>query len=282
MMRKVVALAAVLTLALVLPSCKKQDVAADRAAIEALVRSDTTHYNTNTQHDSTGGSFTDTDTAVFWWRGTQTHDSAPGVEVEVSSDSATVTWSQHNYGYFHVLALPPQETLQLWNKPLRERVELSAVYVRTGNASEDDRGWEFRRISLAAGASDSVNSVHIDSLRIESSLQNSVIVDPLHTFYRADSLVHITPGELVTLTLYTNATSGKAFLHTFVLAWPFYIRLSFNDAGGGVFTGTWHAQGFPSFRFAIFDLMARSTIYAPDGPYDFNGWLFPYRIQTPR
>ena len=48
----------------------------------------------------------------------------------------------------------------------------------------------------------------------------------------------------------------------------------------GVFTGTWHAQVVPSFRFGIFDLMARNTIYSEEGPYDFNGWLFPYRIRT--
>jgi hypothetical protein len=280
-MNRVAAVGLMMVLAMfVSVGCKKQDVAADQAAIELLVRQDTAHFAAGTQHDSAGGSLVDGDTAFMWWRGAQTHDSAPGIEVAISGDSATVTWSQHNYGWFEVLVRPVGETLQLWNKPLQEKVQLSAIFTRSGPASDADRGWQFQRISLANGRSDSVQSVRIDSLRLQSSLQNTLIRDPLATFYRSDSLVSFTPGELVTLTLYTNATAGKAFLHTFVLAWPFYIRLEFTDQGDGVYQGSWHAQGFPSFRFGIFDLMARTTIYERDGAYDFNGWLFPYRIAT--
>jgi hypothetical protein len=280
---RLLALVAVLGTVGLLASCKKADPAADRAAIESLVRSDTVHYAGGTTHDSTGTGFlTEGDTAFIWWRGAQTHDSAPDIVVSLTGDSAMVMWSNHNYGWFNVVLLRWGEPAIAWAKPLRELVRLSAVYVREGAASDDDRGWRFRRISLAAGLSDSVNTVRIDSLRIQSSLQNSVIRDPLTTFYRGDSLVSFTPGELVTLTLYTNATEGMAFLHTFVLVWPFYLRLNFEPQGDGVFAGTWHAQGWPSFRFAIFDLMARSTVYSETGAYDFNGWLFPYRIQTAR
>lgn len=264
----------------ILPSCQKYDPAADRAAIEELVRADTVHFAASTQQDSTGSGFlVDGETTFVWWRGAQTHDSAL-VVVSVEKDSATVTWARHNYGWLNVLLLRWGQPAVIWNKPLAELVQLSAVYVRVGKQTDEGRGWRFRRISLAAGRSDSVNTVRIDSLRIQSSLRNTLITNPLTTYYRADSLVSFTPGEQVTLTLYTNATDGVAFLHTFILAWPFYIRLRFEDAGNGVFTGTWRAQGWPSFRFAIFDLMSRSTIYQETGPYDFNGWLFPYRIQT--
>jgi hypothetical protein len=279
-MRKLAVMLVVAAMVAVLPSCNKRDAAADRAAVEELVLADTVHFAGNTQHDSTGsGLLVDGETTFVWWRGGQTHDSAL-VVVDVKEDSATVTWARHDFGWFSVLLLQAGQPAVVWNKPLSELVRLAGVYIREGKQSEDNRGWRLRRVSLAAGVSDSVNTVHIDSLRIESSLQNSVIVDPLTTFYRADSLVTFTPGELVTLTLYTNAMDGVAFLHTFVLAWPFYIRLRFDDAGSGVFTGTWHAQGWPSFHFAIFDVMNRSTIYSEAGAYDFNGWLFPYRVQT--
>lgn len=282
-MKRLLLLTIAVTVAALLPSCQRKDPAADRAAIESLVRSDTVHYAAGTAHDSTGtGYLTDGDTAFIWWRGAQTHDSAPGIEVQLNGDSATVTWTQHNYGWFSVVLLRWGEPAVVWNKPLREKVQLAAVYTREGKVNDDSRGWRFSRISLAAGRSDSANTVNIDSLRLASSLQNTVIRDPLGTFFRGDSLVSFTPGEQVTLTLYTNATEGMAFLHTFVLVWPFYVRVNFTDAGAGVFTGTWHAQGWPSFRFAIFDLMARSTVYSETGPYDFNGWLFPYRIQTAR
>jgi len=122
--------------------------------------------------------------------------------------------------------------------------------------------------------------VVIDSLTISSSLRSIVITDPLNTFFNVDTMVTFTPGELLTIKLYTNATSGKAFLHTFLLLWPFYVRVPFDDLGNGVFQGVWHAPAVPSIRFAIFDLMSRSTIYGQGMPYDFNGWLLPYKIQT--
>src|SRR5512138_368040 len=112
-MRKTFVLTALVAAALVLlVGCKKkQDIEADKAAVRGLVEKDTVHFAAGTAHDSAGGSFMDGDTAVLWWRSAQTHDSAPGVEVGVSGDSAWVVWSNHNMGFFHVLALPPGETL---------------------------------------------------------------------------------------------------------------------------------------------------------------------------
>ncbi len=281
-MRKALVLTVILTAALTfLVSCKKkQDVEADKAAVRELVDKDSTHFGGSTSHDSTGGFFMDGDTAVLWWRSEQTHDPAPGIEVGISADSAWVDFSQHNYGYFHVLALPPGETLQLWNKPLSENTHLRAIYLRTGKNTDTERGWTLNKVSLFTGRSDSTHSVKIDSLTITSSLRNILITDPLNVFYNIDTMVTFTPGESLTIKLYTNATSGKAFLHTFMLFWPFYIRVPFTDMGNGVFQGDWHAPVVQSIRFAIFDLMERSTIYGAGMPYDYNGWLLPYKIHT--
>ena len=281
-MRRALVLTAILVAALTfLVSCKKkQDVEADKAAVRDLVDKDTTHFTGSTVHDSTGGSFMDGDTAVLWWRSPQTHDSAAGVSVGVSGDSAWVDFSQHNYGYFHVLALPPGETLQLWNKPLSENTHLRAIFLRTGKPDEAERGWTLNKVSLFTGQSDSTHTVKIDSLTIASTLRSIKITDPLNVFYNVDTMVTFTPGEELTISLYTNATSGQAFLHTFMLFWPFYVRVPFNDMGGGVFQGVWHTPVVPSIRFAIFDLMERSTIYGAGMPYDYNGWLLPYKIHT--
>lgn len=281
MKRAVLAVAVLAAVVLMLPSCKKkQDVEADKAAIRALVEQDTVHFAGSTSHDSTGGSFADGETLVWWWRSAQTHDSTPAVEVWVSGDSGFVEWSQHNYGYFYVLAAVPDTTLQLWTKTLVENVSLRAVYFRTGESTDSTRGWQISGISLAAGASESTQTVTIDSLRILSSLRDIVIRDPLNTFFNADTMVMFTPGEQMTVSLYTNASGGNAFLHTFVLFWPFYLRVPFTHQGDGVFVGNWNAPVIPSVRFAIFDLLARSTIFTPDQPYDFRGWLLPYRIRT--
>jgi WD40 repeat protein len=267
--------------AVVLVGCHKPDVAADRAAIIGLVERDTVHFSPSTSHDSAtgGGYFASGETLILWWRGPQTHDTAV-IEVEVKGDSAVVSWSRHNFGYLHILAQVPDTTLQLWNKNLVETVRLSAIFRREGKESDTDRGWRLKKISLATGASDSVNTVRIDSVRIRTSLREITIRAPLATYFAPDSLFWFTPGEQVTITLWTNATEGVAFLHTFILIWPFYIRVPFEYLGDGVFQGTWQAQLVPSFRFAIFDLMARSTIYTPDAPYDFNGWLFAYQVRT--
>lgn len=261
--------------------CHKQDVEKDKAAIKALVEQDTVHFSASTSHDSTssGGYFTVGDTAVFWWRGPQTHDQ-PVIDVKVVEDSAYVQWSRHNFGEIHILIQPPDTSLLLWNKSLKETARLCAIFKREGKETDTDRGWRLKKISLAIGTSDSVQTVRIDSFRVQSSLRELVVKDPLATFFPIDSLFSFTPGEQVTVTLYTNATDGLAFLHTFVLIWPFYIRVPFNYLGDGVFQGTWHAQLVPTFRFAIFDLMPRSVIYSPDYPYDFHGWLFCYQVKT--
>ncbi len=279
-MRQKAVIALMVLVGLGIISCKKQDVAADKAAIMALVEKDTVHFNTGTSHDSTtGGYFALGDTQVLWWRGPQTHDTAV-LTVEVKGDSAWVNWSRQNFGQFHILVQPPDTSLLLWNKNLVETARLCAIFRREGREADTDRGWRLKKISLALASSDSANTVRIDSVRMHSSLRDLLIWDPLNTFFPVDSLFSFTPGEEVTITLYTNANEGLAFLHTFILIFPFYVRVPFDYQGSGVFQGTWHAQVVPSFRFAIFDLLHRSTIYSPDAPYDFNGWLFPYQIKT--
>lgn len=281
MKRIVLAFAVLAAVVVLLPSCRnKRDPEADKVAIRELVEKDTVHFAGSTSHDSTGGSFTDGDTAVWWWRSAQTHDSAPGIQVWVSGDSGFVEWSQHNYGYFYILAAVPDTTLQLWTKTLVENVSLRAVFFRTGESTDSTRGWQISGISLAAGASESTRTVTIDSLRIQSSLRDIIIRDPLNKFFNADTMVMFTPGEQLTVSLYTNAAGGNAFLHTFMLLWPFYVRVPFANQGAGVFVGNWSAPIIPSVRFAIFDLLAHSTIFSPDQPYDFRGWLLPYRIRT--
>ena len=265
---------------LFLVSCNKVDPEADALAIQGIVDRDSVWFEGSTTVDSTGTGGLDSDTAVIWWRGAQTHDD-PVVDIQVNGDSAWVEWSRHNYGDFYILANLPTDSLVLWTKNVVETAKLRGVFTRNGRVSDDDRGWALQKVSLAYGQSDSANTVRIDSLRIESATAGDIlVVDPLSTYYGLENLTWFTPGESVTLTLYTNVEEGEAFLHTFVLLWPFYVRVKFDNAGAGVYTGTWNAQLLPFPRFAIFDFVTRSTIYTPDMPYDFTGWMFPYTIRT--
>jgi hypothetical protein len=186
--------------------------------------------------------------------------------------------AQHNYGEVFHWVKTSDTTAVKWTKSLREAVQLNAVYERKGKDTDTDRGWKLRKISLAYGQSEPTNTVRIDSLKIHSSLRDILIVGPLDTYFLLDSLITFTPAEQLDITLYTNATDGYAWLHAF---WGvLFVRLPFQDQGNGVFTGTWNAQIVPGFRFAIFDLMTKSTLMDPSAPYDFSGWLLPYKIQT--
>lgn len=285
-MRKALVLFCVLFLAGTVMECKKQDVNADKAAIRKLVLNDRNWFNATTKTDSSKESTwvqLGADTVLIWWRGAQTFND-PIVNIEVAGDSAYVDWMRSNKtGDLNLLIKVPDTSWQLWVKKVWETARIRGVFARVGSTNDSTRGWALKKISLAAGVSDSVNTVRIDSLRIQStSYPNYVIHDPLNTFYRIDSLVTFRPGESVTLTLYTNAADGDAFLHTFILSWPWYVRVKFNSLGNGVFTGTWPAQVVEFPRFAIFDLMNHRTLYMPPTVfgYDFSGWLLPYNIKA--
>jgi len=279
-MRKVLVLTLTFVVAVMFSaSCKKQDIDKDKAAVRALVEGDTTHFKAGTSGDSTENGLAADDTTMgIWWRGPQTHDSVPVVDVQVQGDSAWVGWRQHNYGEILHWVKVDSTTAVKWTKPLQEAVQLNAVYKREGRDTDTDRGWKLKKISLAYGESETTNTVRIDSLKIHSSLRDILIVGPLSTYYWVDSLVTFTPGEKLDITLYTNVTDGYAWLHAFWL-WLF-VRSPFQSQGNGVYTGTWNAQVIPGLRFAIFDLMTKGTLMDPAAPYDYNGWLLPYMIQT--
>jgi hypothetical protein len=278
-MKRKVFVAALLVMAVVISQCAKET---DEDAIRDLIASDTVWFNTNSEVDS--ASTADRDTTVWaWWRGLQTHD-APLIEIQITGDSAWVEYSRGNFGHFYSVAeidtLPSGSYWEVWTKDLSETAMIRATFLRTGEETDEHRGWELNSISLAEGRSNDVFTVSIDSIRITTSTEavDLVITEPLNTYFNVDSLITFQPGEIVTLTLYTDVEDGHAFLHTFILAWPFYVRLPFSNEGNGVYQGTWPAQLVAFPRFAIFDLMSHSTIYTPDQPYDFHGWLLPYMI----
>jgi hypothetical protein len=279
MRRVLLATGLALVIGTLVVSCVKSDPEADKTAIRGLVEEDTVHFRGGTAGDSTeNGSLLDDTTVGLWWRGPQTHDPQATIEVGVSGDSAWVGWHQSNYGDFIHWAKTSDTTSTKWTKELVERVQINAIFRREAEETAEDRGWVFKRISLASGRSDTANTVRIDSLRIQSSLRDVMIRNPLETYYRLDSLVTFTPLEQLTLTLYTNVPEGRAFLHAFWL-W-LLVRAPFENQGDGVYVGTWNAQLLPGFRFAIFDLITESTLLDPTAPYDYCGWLFPYDVHN--
>ncbi len=273
-MRTKLLILAFAAMAVVVSQCAKET---DEDAIRDLIAADTVWFNPNTTVDSTSGDADDT--LVVWWRGAQDHDD-PIIDIQITGDSAWVAYSRGNSGYFYSLAKIDTMPWILWTKDLSETAMIRATFLRTGEETDAHRGWELNSISLAEGRSDDVFTVRIDSIRITTATEavDLLITDPLNTYFKIDSLITFQSGEPVTLTLYTNVADGHAFLHTFIIAFPFYVRLPFSNEGNGVYQGTWPAQLVAIPRFAIFDLLSHSTLYTPDQTYDFHGWLLPYMI----
>jgi hypothetical protein len=272
-----------LAFAALFTGCSRNNEELDKAAIRTLVDSDTVWFNLNTTVDSTGTSsaLMDTVKGIIWLRGPQTHDSATAL-IEVVGDSGRVEWSRHNYGKIGIWALvglETKDTIVVWEKDLIETAKVRGIYRRTGSESDSNRGWVLEKISCAVASSEGYNTVNIDSFHVKSQDYDLTITDPLNTFYDIATLVTFHSGESVTLTLYANEAETDAFIHSFVLTG--YVRAPFTNQGGGIQEGTWNAQLIPFPRFAIFDLMAHSTLWTEDGTYDFNGILFPYNIVWP-
>jgi hypothetical protein len=272
-MKRKLLVAAVLALAVIISQCAKET---DEDAILDLIAADTIYFNTDTEGDSAAQEYSlSRDTTILWWRGPQTH-SQPIIEINIAEDSAWVSWSRANYGDLRIIRI---DTLDDWTKPLSETAELRATFLRTGTEDDEYRGWELHTISLAYGESTPSSTVRIDSVRINSdSYPDTLILDPLNTFFDVENLITFQPLESCTVTLYTDTPEGHAFLHTYILTWPYFVRDEFTHIADGVYQGVWTAQVVAVPRFAIFDLMPHSTLYTPDQPYDFNGWLLPYTI----
>jgi len=252
-------------------------------AIKELVLADEVWFDANTEVDSTGGGsmiFGDTASGILWWRTAQTHDE-PIIDIQIDGDSGWVEWSRGNFGSVAIWAFVPDSNKWFfWEKDLEETAKLRGIYRKTGSDADPNRGWVLEKVSCAVGASTN-GTVNIDSFHITSAETgyDFTVTDPLNTYYDlTENIVTFKAQEEVTVTLYSNNTKTDAFMHTFVLAWPFYIRDPFDNMDDGVHEGTWNIQAIPFPRWVIFDVMKKTTLYDSDGEYDFSGILFPYYI----
>jgi len=215
---------------------------------------------------------------LLWGREIIGHPNSQ-VTIDITGDSAFVSWEINTLGRFHILRKLPDTLIHI-EKPLSETANLYAIFKRRGETNLTYRGWELTKISGAEGTSDSVCTVEILSVNIQSeSYPDTTITDPLVLFDIEDVLTFQT-GEEVTLTVETNGMPAELFLHVFTDHWPWHFRIPFHNEEDGTYTGTWTVQRIPAVRFAVFDLLHHDTIYDDSYPYDFNGWLFPYLTEA--
>lgn len=217
---------------------------------------------------------------VLWGRKITGHPD-PQVTIEITGDSAFVSWTINTVGWFHIIKWVSSDSSH-WvhiKKPLSETANLYAIFKRRGEVNLPHRGWELNKISGAEGTSDSVCTVEILSINIQSSSYDTTITNPLELFDITDVLTFET-GEEVKITVETTGEPAKLFLHVFTHLWPWHFRIPFQKEEGGTFIGTWKVQRIPAVKFAVFDLLRHETIYDDSYPYDSNGWLFPYLVKS--
>lgn len=221
----------------------------------------------------------DTIFPILWGRDITGHPNSKA-DITIVGDSAFVSFTIHTVGTLKILALNPDTGWVGIEKSLSETSQLYAIFKRLGTATDPHRGWELTDISGASGSSDSVLTVRIDSVRIQStSHSDTVLSDPLEIF-PVENALSFTSGEQVTLTVYANAATLRLFLHVFLPHWPWHVRVPFTNAGDGTYTGVWNVQLIPAVRFAVFDCLHYGTLHDDEYPYDFNGWLFPYVVSV--
>ena len=283
-MKKILITAALAVL--VIGGCKKEEITDEEAIMNIVDESPffktSEHYEGQAVSDSGDTSHTakgDSITPILWGR--EMHESPdPDIEIDIHGDSAHLRYIGYNRGYLDILTWMSDTGWILIKKPLSETFEIRAIFRRTGSETDENRGWELTHITGVLGVSDSINTVRIDSVRIQSeSYPDTVLRDPLG-YFDVDSILTFSPGEDVYLTMYTNDSTARAFLHVFAV-FPRHIRLPFANLGGGLYgnQNAWHVQLIPAPRLAVFDLMQYETLHDTDYPYDFCGWLFPYQVK---
>lgn len=255
-------------------------VGKDIEAIKELILADDVWFDAGTPEDTTinepSSSFF-TAESLFWWRGPQTK-ADPEIDVQVDGDSAWAKWTRNHTAILNIFAFESDTGWMHWTKDISEYSEIRATFKNTGVDNEFD-GWELDKISCAIGNSNN-STVSLDSFHVTSARtgQDFWVTDPLNSYYDVADLIAFGSWEEVTVTLYTSGDEAIAFVHTIVGLWP--VRDTFSMIEPGIHQGTWVVQLFEGPRFAIFDVMAKNTLYEQEDAYQYSGILLPYQIKN--
>jgi hypothetical protein len=191
---------------------------------------------------------------------------------------ALVTVHRHFLGTFDIVAgstNPTDTTRTLVKKPLDDDWTRKLVLVRVpGPAIPGFDGW---RLAGTSGVDVHTRggSTHIVSLRIQSSLLDTTITDPLE-LHRLRRIELVEPGSEVTLTATTGNPSDV------VLFYGYDMRRRFTSHGDGTFTFTYTTGRFPGLRYFGVDALSNGTLFDDQAAYDSNAWVLPYAVAPQR
>lgn len=219
---------------------------------------------------------------VFWYR-EDTLNAAPEISVDITGDSAYVSWNRNIDGIFHrfpvdTLPPPPRDSLQDIPKHLQDTVMRYGVFKKDGDPNRH-HGWRLKR--LTGALIDSPNhTVSIDSVKITTNTDTVLITDPL-AFRDTTNVLSLSCNDSVNVTVYVDPSkSVLVFLHS--RRGTRHHRWMFHLESPGVFTGWWKAPRHTGRHLAAVDVIEYNAIFDDDEttyPYDAEAWIIPYRTK---
>lgn len=210
--------------------------------------------------------------------------------IEIDGNTAVATIDYLMTGDIVIASTDDSVYVKDVNHPIQRKVMFEQ---RASDRNRDNRrGWKRTGVSMAKGISTG-GTIDFTEILIVTPDTSITVTDPVNTFFNADNLLTLDPGDEVEVFITTTEPEdnplvgilhyGKARRHHGIRA-----RSRFNDngtgndvtAGDNIYSGSWTVpQGHPfGIHRAVFDFMTAATLVVPDQPYNSTGVGLPYRI----
>lgn len=219
-----------------------------------------------------------------WHRepGTITQSVTVSVDLDAEPDAAhVVAFADITGELFLRGTLEGAGNTQLFTKPLGDRAERHAAFVREGSR------WVLEGVShvnVTSQAPGVANTVRIDSVEIAVPGEEPLMIVDWHEHADLADMLTLPANEEVTIIVYTNGVPARAYLHTGGRHGAVKVRVPLSEElkGQNAVQGIWNTPALPGVYHAAVDLLEADTIGDSDaavGPYDSNVWMLVYRVQ---
>jgi len=188
--------------------------------------------------------------------------------------AAVVTFHRFMQGSFNILVaddvpeggLPSSHVI---HKPLAENA-VRRILLRRVMLPDSSRRW---RVVATSGVKITSRAAlsRLDSLRIQSGLVDTTVVDAL-AFFRLRGILKLEAGAQVTLTAYTPRSDDVVLL---------YLRdhrVAFHSNADGTYTLAFAAPDFADLHHLGVNVLSHGTLFDDTAAYDSQAWIEPYLV----
>jgi hypothetical protein len=270
----------------------------DPAALQQMMVGDNDFEALNAWQDDNdgvvenGGSLDSTVTALRWAR--LGHLRRDTLTVDIQGDTlATITRTSTLNGVFRILTDSTGGQRTFIDKPMANTIVRKAHAVRIGHSPRPRLNWRVVEVTPEVMVSTAPNPHTVDpvEVRVYHSVNGALellasVSDPLHTYFRRDSLPVVGSGEEIVVTVTANTTNPVivAFRPRVAMARPWPRLLLHDDgivpdqtAGDGIYSGGYTSGDRQGIFQANVDVINAATVYDSEAPYDAGSWALPYR-----